>query len=256
MNIQLNQSLDIKSLKREFQKSQKLRIESVLLENSAEYILDNLSEITWHLVHSDEKGLPVRYTPETLEMLTSDEETQMYSKLHSRASNNYSYIYKYYPIIDDIKSGALPVSSMLYQVAAFVNGTEFLNFARELTGVNTLVKMDPQATLYEGGHFLTTHDDSNYQRAADDTSSRRFAVVFGFTKEWSSDWGGQTSFFDSVDSKASSSWYPGFNTMTIFQVPILHSVNYVTPFANEGRYSITGWLRDDPKINRQDLSSY
>lgn len=185
--------------------------------------------------------------------LTPDQHSEITSKLHQRATNSYQYKYKFFPIIDAIKSGELPVSSMLYQIANFMNGAEFIQFARTLTECKTLVKVDPQATLYEAGDFLTLHDDSNYQRSANDSSTRRFAIVLGFTKNWSNDWGGQTSFFPSSDSHQSESWNPGFNTLSIFRVPTLHCVNYVTPFATGGRYSITGWLRDDRSVSRPDL---
>ena len=86
-----------------------------------------------------------------------------------------------------------------------------------------------------------------------DGSIRRYAIVLGFTRRWSPEWGGQTMFFDSPNSEVAESWNPAFNSLTIFRVPVLHCVNFVAPFAPEGRYSITGWLRDDPNISRPDL---
>ena len=254
MNIELNPKLDLETLSAEFHEKEKLRIENIFTLESAEYILDYLKNGTsWHLVHSDEEGFPVRYGTNKLERLSEQDHQTMIKQLHQRATSGYQYIYKYFPIIDAIKAAALPESSMLFQIASFVNSAEFIGFARALTGTDSLVKVDPQATLYEPGHFLTMHDDSNYQRTGDANSTRRFAVVFGFTKNWSPNWGGQTSFFQSRHATHSESWYPGFNTLTIFKVPVLHCVNYVAPFAGKGRYSITGWLRDDPKIKREDL---
>lgn len=254
MTIELNPKLDFAALKTEFQTRQKLRVENFFTEDSAEYILEHLkNSTTWHLVHSDKNGLPVRYDPEQLAALSQERFRDIEQQLHERARNSYQYMYKFFPIIDAIQAGTLSPTSMLFEMANFVNGTQFIGFARALTGSNTLVKVDPQASLYEPGHFLTMHDDSNYQRTANDTSSRRYAVVFGFTKDWSPNWGGQTSFYEQADSIASQSWKPGFNVLTIFKVPVLHNVNYVTPFAAKGRYSITGWLRDDPNVKRPDL---
>jgi SM-20-related protein len=34
--------------------------------------------------------------------------------------------------------------------------------------------------------------------------------------------------------------------LTLFKVPMLHSVAPVAPYAAAPRYMITGWLRDDP----------
>lgn len=253
MNISLNHTLDLESLSSAFAKQGRLRIKNFLNEESATYIADNLENNTpWHLVYSDENGLPVRYNPSQFADL-SDQQLAAISDQLNQNAHNYKYTYKFFPIIDAIKANEIDPASMLFQLANFLNGTEFIGFSRKLTQTNTLVKVDPQASLYEAGHFLTTHDDSNYQRSVNDTSTRRFAIVLGFTRDWSWDWGGQTSFFDNPDAIASESWKPGYNVLTIFRVPTLHSVNYVTPFAGRGRYSVTGWLRDDPNVSRPDL---
>lgn len=254
MLISLNPDLNIEVLSAKFHQTRRLRIENIFTEESANAIAEQLTVNTdWHLVHSDEKGLPVRYDADKVANMTADEQSTILASLHQRAAHSYQYIYKFFPIIDAIKAGALSGDSILFQIANLTNGTEFMHLARRLTQTNSLVKFDPQATLYEAGHFLTTHDDSNYQRSANDSSTRRFALVFGFTKEWSVDWGGQTNFFPTSNAKSAMSWFPGFNTLSIFQVPTLHSVSHVAPFAPHGRYSITGWLRDDPSIKRPDL---
>jgi SM-20-related protein len=254
MTIQLNPNLDLASLKAQFSEHKKLRVENVFTDEAANYIADNLKHNTpWHLVHSDSNGLPVRFNADQYAKLEAEQMRKIDAALHQRAAHTYQYKYKFYPIIDAIKQGALDANSMLYQVASYVNGTEFISFARQLTGVNTLVKMDSQAALYEAGDFLTMHDDSNYQRSQGDQSSRRFAVVFGFTKQWSSNWGGQTAFYANPDAAESIAWNPGYNVLTLFEVPVQHSVNFVAPFAVGGRYSITGWLRDDPTVKRPDL---
>lgn len=254
MNISINPELDFDCLKTQFSAEKKLRINEFLTQESALYVSQNLKNTTpWHLVHSDSKGSPVRYNAEEHAQLNQQQKDQIDHQLHQLAADHYQYKYKFFPIIDAIKSGTLEQESMLFQMANFVNSTEFIGFARALTGVNSLVKMDPQGSLYETGDFLTMHDDSNYQRSADDQSTRRFAVVLGFTENWSSNWGGQTSFYADTDAIESVSWNPGFNVLTIFEVPVQHSVNYVTPFATTGRYSITGWLRDDPNVRRPDL---
>jgi len=254
MNINMNPELDFELLKTQLAAKKRLRINAFLTPESAQYVADNLRNSTpWHLVHSDTDGLPVRYNSEEYQRLDEQQKSTIDSQLHTLAATRYQYKYKFFPIIDAIKAAALQPDSMLFKMANFVNSTEFIGFARALTGVNSLVKMDPQASLYEAGDFLTMHDDSNYQRSANDQSTRRFAVVLGFTKEWSSNWGGQTSFYSEPNAIESISWNPGFNVLTIFEVPVQHSVNYVTPFATSGRYSITGWLRDDPSIRRPDL---
>jgi len=254
MNIQINPELDLQNLRLEFDREQRLRIQNFFTAESADYIHHNLVNSTpWHFVHSNESGLPVKFDPRQFAALTEHERNTIISTLHSRAANSYQYTYKYFPIVDAIIAGQLDQSSMLYKIGTFLNGTQFLNFSRMLTNHRKIVKVDPQATLYQSGDFLTTHDDSNYQRSAGDNSSREYAMVLGFTKNWSNDWGGQTSFFPETDNGTSQSWSPGYNVLSIFKVPTPHCVNFVTPFATHGRYSITGWLRSDPTISRTDL---
>lgn len=254
MKISINPELDFDSLKTQFEAQKKLRVNTFFTPDSAQYISKNLrNSIPWHLVHSDHKGLPVRYNAAQYSQLTEQQKNKIDRQLHKLAVDRYQYKYKFFPIISEIKAGTLAPGSMLFEMASFVNSTEFIAFARWLTGVGSLVKMDLQASLYEPGDFLTMHDDSNYQRNANDQSSRRFAVVLGFTENWSSNWGGQTCFYSEPEAIESVSWNPGFNVLTIFEVPAQHSVNYVAPFAGAGRYSITGWLRDDPSVSRPDL---
>lgn len=254
MNIELNPNLDVEALAKQFKSDRMLRVSDILTLDSAEIILETLKNTTaWSLVHSTESDEPKIYLPEDLEKLTQDELTAIYSDVYSRAATSYQFAYKYFPIIDAIHSKILTPASLLYELATFLNGTEFLKFARKLTDTDSLVKLDPQASLYEPGHFLNTHDDNNDTRTRGDGSTRRFAVVFGFTKNWSSNWGGQTMFFESPTAGIAQSWNPSFNTLSIFEVPTLHCVNYITPFAPKGRYAVTGWLRDDPSVLRPDL---
>ena len=49
---------------------------------------------------------------------------------------------------------------------------------------------DAQATRYEPGHFLTSHNDSV------EGKNRLVAYVFNFTPGWHPDWGGNLMFYD------------------------------------------------------------
>jgi len=252
MLIRLNPNLNIESLKQQFLQNDRLRIKSLLTPESAEYIRENLmAQTAWHLVHTDENANPVPISPPELDRMTPEAYQQIIQKIYQAAPSRYQYIYKYYPIIDAINDGRINETSMLFQVASFFNGTEFIRFARELTNTNSLVKVDTKASLYEAGHFLNAHDDRDPNDLGNGT--RRFAIVAGFTKNWSPNWGGQTNFFSGPNDGSFESWNPGFNTLSIFRVPALHNVSYVVPYAPYGRYSITGWLRDDDKVNRADL---
>jgi len=254
MSIELNPDLNVAALAAQLQEKKRLRIANILTAESAEYILDNLKNATaWHLVHSRLGTAPKVYSPDELTTFSESELESIYTDVRSNAATSYQFVYKFFPIIDAIQAGNLPESSMLFQLASFLNGTEFLRFARNLTGNHSLVKIDPQASLYECGHFLNTHDDTNDNRSDPDGSIRRFAIVMGFTKNWSPNWGGQTMFYPDTTPDTAESWNPAFNSLTIFEVPVLHSVNYVAPFAPEGRYAVTGWLREQAGLSRPDL---
>ncbi len=252
MKIKLNPELDLGFLKQEFKKNNRLRIQNLVSSESAEYILDGLRNTTaWHLVHTDENANPVQISPAELEKMSPGTYEGIIKKLHMAAPSRYQFIYKYFPIIDAINDGRITEASMLYQVASFFNGTEFMRFARELTDTHSLVKVDTKASLYEAGHFLNAHDDRDPTDLGNGV--RRFAIVAGYTKNWSPNWGGQTNFFTGPNDGSFESWNPGFNTLSIFRVPTLHNVSYVVPYAPQGLYGITGWLRDDENVNRPDL---
>lgn len=254
MNLKINPELEIAPLVEQFQQEKKIRIDNFFTIESAEAISQCLKDYTsWHLAYSDEVGQPVRLDNNQLAELSEEQHQNIIKQLHQRATSNFQYIYKFHPLIDAIKAGTITENSLLYQIAIFLNSANFINFSRRLTKSNSIVKMDPQATLYESGHFLNLHDDMGDQRETEETSIRRYAVVLGFTKNWSVNWGGQTNFFASARNPHGEAWFPSFNSISIFQVPSLHSVSMIAPFAAKGRYSITGWLREDSSVTREDL---
>lgn len=255
-HISLNPNLDIAQLSSHFAQYKRIRIENVLTEDSAEALLRTLKEVTaWRLAYTDNESNVVTLSHAETKDLSASQSQNILSTVYSRASSRYQFVYKYFPIIDAMKEGSITENSMLHQIGGFLNSSEFIKFARTLCRHDTLVKIDPQATLYEANHFLSLHDDKGDARDNSDGSVRRFALVLGFTKNWSVNWGGEISFFDSPNAASAEAWYPGFNTLTIFEVPALHRVSPIAPFAPKGRYSITGWLRDDQSIHRADIES-
>jgi Rps23 Pro-64 3,4-dihydroxylase Tpa1-like proline 4-hydroxylase len=116
----------------------------------------------------------------------------------------------------------------------FLNGPEFLNLIREITGIPQIAWADGQATLYRPGDFLTVHDDDARH------AKRLVAYVLNLTPVWRSDLGGVLQFIDDAGNIAEG-YVPAFNVLNIFRVPAHHAVSAVTPFGGE-RYAITGWL--------------
>ena len=59
--------------------------------------------------------------------------------------------------------------------------------------------------------------------------------------KWEKNWGGHLAFFDD-NGNINEAFIPGFNTLNIFLIPQMHSVQLVAPFAAENRTSYLGWL--------------
>ncbi|MDH4031251.1 MAG: 2OG-Fe(II) oxygenase, partial [Chromatiales bacterium] len=85
------------------------------------------------------------------------------------------------------------------------------------------------------GHFLKDHaDESPFEQ-------RRAAYVIGMTRDWEADMGGVLMFLDD-SGRVEEALVPGFNTITVFRVPVRHLVSEVSPWVNGQRLSVTGWL--------------
>jgi Rps23 Pro-64 3,4-dihydroxylase Tpa1-like proline 4-hydroxylase len=119
-----------------------------------------------------------------------------------------------------------------------LNAPEFMGFMRQVTGIEALVKADAHASCYGPQHFLGRHVDSHL------AEGWRVAYVLNLTiDDWQPDWGGYLVFYDE-DGDIVAGYRPRFNTLNLFLVPVPHAVSYVPPFAPNGRYAISGWLRD------------
>ena len=254
MSLQLNPDLDTSKITADFKSKRRVRIENVLEAGSAEAIFDCLRNYTaWELCYSGPNSEPMRVSNQDFLQMSADDLTKLGTEVHRRGATSYQYIYKFFPIVDAITAGRVTDSSLLYDIATFLNSAPFMQFARDVTADDRLVKLDPHANLYEPSHFKNLHDDMRVDKNARDRSTRRYAVVLGFTKNWSVNWGGNMSFYPAPNPISAESSYPGFNTIEIFEVPALHRVSIVMPFAAKGRYTIAGWLREDSDIVRLDL---
>jgi Rps23 Pro-64 3,4-dihydroxylase Tpa1-like proline 4-hydroxylase len=118
-----------------------------------------------------------------------------------------------------------------------LNAPEFISLARDVTGIQDLIKADGQATLFAPNHYLGRHIDSHVAEGWE------VAYVLNFAQaDWHPDWGGYLLFLDD-DGDVIEGFRPRFNALNLFKVPQAHAVSYVAPFAPLGRLAITGWLR-------------
>jgi SM-20-related protein len=108
----------------------------------------------------------------------------------------------------------------------------------ELTGLKNIVHVVAFASRYDPGHFLLPHTD------AVNGESRRYAFVINLSGRWRPEWGGQLQFL-SDDGQIAESMLPIFNSLVVFEVPQLHQVSYIAPYALMPRLAISGWLHAD-----------
>ncbi|WP_411289284.1 2OG-Fe(II) oxygenase [Phenylobacterium sp.] len=214
-----------------------VQIEGLFPAPAAEVLGAVLERSTpWSLVHSSEAGEHVIVEGAELAEMTQDGLKARVAEVARRASGGFGYIYLVYPMINAYLDGRDP-GHPLHALTEFLNSPPFMDFVRAVTG-EPVVKVDAQASHYRPGHFLTLHDDLG-------VGERRAAYTIGFTRAWRPDWGGQLMFHDE-QGDIWRGFLPRFNVLTLFKVPMQHSVAAVAPYAAQPRLTVTGWLRDDP----------
>lgn len=156
-----------------------------------------------------------------------------------RAGSDYGYVYFHFKMISAAMADE-PKGHPIHTFTEFLNSDEMIAFGRAATGVESIRKMDAQATLYRPNDFLGLHTDEVMGGV-----DRVAAYTLGFTRRWRSDWGGQLMFHDHNTGDVLHGLVPRWNTMTLFKVPRLHSVAPVAPYCQGARMSVVGWYRQD-----------
>ncbi len=190
-----------------------------------------------------------------LKYANADAYAQALSSAQQHAAENFAFAYEGYSLIDAYLSvdATQNFAVILRQLVQTLNGADFLNFVRRLTGDHQIRRIDAQATHYGAGHFLLRHNDFSTKE------DRRFAYVINLSKHWRADWGGLLQFFDTprltthaqiaaMEPKIVETICPSFNALTIFKVPQWHCVSPVATFAKANdsggmRLAITGWMQ-------------
>ena len=233
--IALNPALDRAGLAAAFARAGRLHIPDLLVAEHADRLHRCLAGFdAWNLVLS---GQDKHYDvfPEQRAAMTPAQYEELKRSVYAGARWGFRYLYDDYPIWDHHRAGTgkLPLMDRLH---AFLNGRDFLDFARAVTGLDDIAFADSQATRYGPGHLLTRHTDDVPGKR------RRAAYVLNLTPRWQPDWGGYLLFFDQA-GHVETGFMPSFNALNIFAVPQDHAVGCVAPFAGAYRYAITGWLR-------------
>jgi Rps23 Pro-64 3,4-dihydroxylase Tpa1-like proline 4-hydroxylase len=235
IRFEVNTRIDPSQLQGNFRSSSWLHLRELLSNAAAEHLYRYLSEkVEWSLVLND--GDKVREaTPSMRQAFAPDRERALSGFAYERAQKGFQFLYECRTVPEDPAQRALDPNP-LHRFVDFLNSGTFLEFARRLTGASDITFADAQATRYRPGHFLRVHNDGA------GGMSRRVAYVFNLTPHWDADWGGQLQFIDN-EGHIARAFVPRFNALNLFQVPQMHAVSIVAPFAVGARYSITGWLR-------------
>jgi Rps23 Pro-64 3,4-dihydroxylase Tpa1-like proline 4-hydroxylase len=233
-DVVLNPALDLAPIRERFAATGRAQIEAVLDPRSAERFHTCLTkEIPWRLAYNDgPKALEM--TPQQLQQMPPQEQVQFQSMIWGRAGQQFQYAYSDFPVAQTLTDPDHP-KYYVHDVLKFINSDPFLDFLRDITGLEGKLYADGHATCFQSGHFLTIHDDR------DDTRNRAVAYVFNMTPSWRADWGGALQFYD-ASFKITETFTPGFNVLNIFKVPQAHAVTFVPPYAKGGRYGMTGWF--------------
>lgn len=235
MSFSLSSALDADAIANQFQGEGYASIPGILPGEQAQRLHKAMQAFTdWNLVFSD-RGEHIDLAAAQVHSMAPQKRQQLQSAIYAQARQDFQYCYNNYPIFDAHRQGR-NVDHVLHRFYEWVNSDDFLDFARTVTGHADIAFADAQATRYNAGHFLTTHDDSQQGK------HRRAAYIFNFTPDWPADWGGYLQLLDD-DGHVRRGLRPMFNTLNLIAVPQRHNVSIVAPFAGGSRLSVTGWLR-------------
>jgi len=227
--IQINPNLDRSALAQRFHSQGWVQIRDVLTIDSALAVQEMLVGTRWGLAWQVGPD-GAHYEPaDKIATMSREGQAEILAKLNEAKTNAaaYSYAFSSHPL----------QGSPHGELLEALNGADFLDLIRAVTGDAEIVRVDGQATLYAPGHYLAAHDDHEKE------VGRRLAYVLSMTKgEWRPEWGGYLNFFnDEGDIEAGIR--PRFNTLNLFAVPRWHSVSQVLIDAPMARYAVSGWGR-------------
>ncbi len=232
--LKINPDHDPEALGRTLQQVGRLQVSNFLTQDSADYLYKiHMENKDWYLAYNDGKNF-YESSRQQIQAVTPQQQQQFMNNIYARARTQFQYVFYQYYITQAIKLKEQPGHPM-HQFDEFMNGEEVLNLMRTLTGEKAIRKADSYASIYAPGHFLTAHDDRH------DTHDRVAAYALSMTKTWDKNWGGHLAFFDDAGN-ITEALIPSFNTLNIFLVPQMHSVQLVSPFAGGNRTSYLGWL--------------
>lgn len=237
--FEISPAIDRAALAKRFAETGRVQVRDVLTQETAREVLHVLTKGTpWGMATG--AGDANRQSFRMEEVQTQQGQQRVNAAAMEAQQNSargeYGFRFAHYPILTAIQEGWDPggVHQILLE---HINAPDFLDLAREITGIDGLIKADGQATLFAPNHYLGRHIDSHVAEGWE------VAYVLNFAPpDWHPDWGGYLMFLDD-DGDIIEGFRPRFNALNLFKVPQSHLVSYVPPFAPMGRIAVTGWLR-------------
>ncbi len=232
----LNPNLDASRLAGAFRARGRLQVRDIFNAQAAESVHTCLAgEVPWNFAYRLDGRDQSRPATE-FSSLPPEQLMAIGARILEQARTGFSFGFMSFPMVEAWRRQSNPPGFVLDAVVEALASPEFIGFAQTLTGDPRIARVDAQATRYTPGHFLTMHDDAEYEGA-----ERRAAYVLNFTRGWRAEWGGTLQFLD-AEGGVEETFVPHFNSMSVFAVPARHLVSYVAPYANAPRLSITGWF--------------
>lgn len=228
----INQSLDVEALRLAYLSKGHVRLNAFVDDKSARSLAAHLDQRQdWKkIINSGDKIFEI--DRQTAQQMPKVKQEALDSAVHQAARFDFQFRYNAIRVAEDRES---PAVHILDSFVDFINSRQVTDLVRHITAEPDIDFADGQATRYEAGDFLTAHDDMVSGK------NRRAAYVFGLTRNWRTEWGGLLLLHG--DNGRVSGVAPGFNSLDLFRVPLLHSVTFVAPFAASERTSVTGWFR-------------
>lgn len=234
--IRLNPAIDLAAAAEAYGRNGFVQIPDVFEPELADALARLLeTSVDWDLAFEGENGRPVVMDAAAIRAGEATLRARLQTML-VKAGESYGFMYLSYPLITAYIQGR-DAGSPVHRFTEFLNA-EFVRFGAQVTGHGQIAKADGQLTRYRPGDFIGLHNDIGTE-----TSDRLVAYTFGLTRRWRPDWGGQLLFHDEAGDVVRGH-APRWNTLTLFEVPQLHSVAPVAGYARAPRLSIVGWLRN------------
>jgi SM-20-related protein len=227
----INPALDLSELRAQFGRDRRLLIRDFFVPEVTDALARAVEAIDWSLCYRDLQG-DRRLTGEQLRSLDASQRAHLVDGIVDVACRQFQFSFYTESLAEALQRGD---AGLLARFIRYMADDAFLNVMRDITGVREVNRVYAQATMYAPGSFLLAHDDHV------DVENRKLAYVINLTRQWRPDWGGLLS-FSRPDGTVADSYFPHFNSLSLFAVPQTHFVSYVPPFARGQRQAITGWL--------------